>query len=233
MLDRRRSPPRATVCWSASACATSLTRPRGRRRRRGARSRRRALRREDGVERGEQRRAVGVARREIAVAGIREEVGALDRRAQALPEVGLGGGDGDVTVARRERLEGHDRWVGAVGAASVHVSVRSSPRSDVHQLAEGRLEQRDVGIAAGAVALGAVDRRRAARSPRRNRRRVDQRQAALGRRRVGSPVRLSSRPSPGRCSRSRASPRTWTAHAKAVSEHADDHRVDLRERVDR
>ena len=117
--------------------------------------------------------------------------------AEALPELRLRAGDDDPAVRGREVLERDDRRMSGVAPPRRRVALRRRPGADVHQLVQRGLEERDVAVAADAVAARAPqpgehrDRRR--RSRRRGRRATGRSWSAG---RPGSPVRLIQPASP-------------------------------------
>src|SRR5262249_38466077 len=84
------------------------------------------------------------------------ELGPSGGVAQPAPEVLLAARDGDPAGAGLERLEGDDGGVGRVLHAARLVAATGRPRADVGELGERGLEQREVAVAADAVATGAV-----------------------------------------------------------------------------
>ena len=88
-----------------------------------------------------------------------QQVGAADHLAEPLPEDLLRGADDEPPVGGLEVLERDDRRMRRVVTPRRHEAVGRRPRADVHQLVQGRLEQRDVAVAPHAVAPGAPDPR--------------------------------------------------------------------------
>src|SRR5581483_6136539 len=186
---------------------------------------------EGGVEDLEQLVAVPVAGGEVGEALVVRELGPAERLAQPLPELLLRTGDDDPAVGRREVLKRHDRRVRRVGPARRDVPARRRPRADVHQLVEGGIEQRDVTVAADAVAARAPeaaedgDRRRVPTGQ------VDERQAALRRR----PFRVAREAHPAGEALHHvvvaALLRARPGHAEPGQRAAHDARVDVPERV--
>ena len=123
----------------------------------------------------------------IAVGEGREllgEVRSPDRAAEQRPELLLRTGDDDPAVRGLEVLERDDRRMRRVAPPRRDIAARGRPGADVHQLVQGRVEQRDVAVATDTVAACTPeagqhgDRRRIAAGQ------VDEREAALGRRAV-------------------------------------------------
>ena len=90
-----------------------------------------------------------------------------------------------IVTGGREVLERHDRLMCRTAAAHRFVVARGHPGADVGELSERHLEQRQVGVAAAAVAAGTPDAGEDRERGDIAAAEVDERGAALGRRAVG------------------------------------------------
>ena len=187
------------VCGSSSASSTVLIARRGHARRD---ERARATRRPVAPRKASSRIGSSSSRCSLRAAMVGEalvlvQLGPADHVAEPLPERLLRGADDDPAVGR-PGSSGTGRSTGGRSSAPRRdVAVRRRPGADVHQLVQRRLEERDVAVAADAVAAGAPDARQEGDRRRVAAGEVDEREArSSSAARPARPVRLCQPASP-------------------------------------
>ena len=220
--------PRASAWGSASASSTELMREAGTPAPTSAPTHSSTvLERNASVELRQERVAMLVAPRHRREPLVVQQVGAPDHLAEPLPEDLLRGADDEPAVGGLEVLERDDRRMRRVATTRRHEAVGRRPRADVHQLVQGRLEQRDVAVAPHAVAPGAPDPRQQGDRGGIAAGEVDEREPALRRWPAGLPGEALPAREPLHHVVVASLAGTRAGHPEARERAADDARVDV------